>query len=267
MRRGGSSIALRLGAGLVGADLAAATLGWVDSTDHAIDLAEVGGASASSAVSPAAPLAARVRRVRFELTPGGAAVTHEIVLPKGALTALLPAGVGEGALFVSFTAQLRPLAFEATRVPLDADGRTIEAAALPLRVEHLVVRPATAPTLLGLGHAAGHLLHLPRGDEPILLRLRSAIAVEPGHKTVELLARLGMRDGGYLPLDRIEVGAALGTTLRGARATLCGPRSDPRPLALVFHGYPTPRPDASIVEPSKATRRSDDDLCLEAQID
>lgn len=254
---------LRAGAVLLGLGLASVApraFGWFDASDL------FGGADAAPP-PPATPLAIHVRRVRFELTPGGAAVTHEIVFPKRTLSGLVPSGAGDALVFVAFTAQARPLAFEAVRAPLGADGRPIDAAALPLKVDHAVVRPASAPALLGNARGAGHVIHLPRGDEPFALRLRSAISVEPGHKTVHLLARLGRREAGYLPLDRVEVGAALGTKLRGGRATLCGVGSATTPVLIHFVGYPDPVADAGVIDPSALTRHLDDDLCLEAQID
>lgn len=272
MRRAAVTLGARLLAVAAGAALACCALGWIDAREWAV----LTGADAAP-LPPAKPLAARIHRVRFDLTPGGAAITHEIVFPKGTLTSLLPAGAPgstEGTLFVAFTAQARPLAFEATRIPLDADGRPIDAAALPLKVDHVVVRPATAPALLGNPHAAGHVLHLSREADAFVLRLRSAIAVEPGHKTVSLLARLGMRDAGYIPLGRVEIAATLGTRLRGARATLCGPAADPTPISLRFPDYPAPAgadagadANAAVREPSLIPRHLDDDLCVEAQID
>jgi hypothetical protein len=271
VQRAVGTIAARLLAVAAGAGLACGSLGWIDGREWAA----LTGADAAALVAPAKPLTTRIHRVRFDLTPGGAAVTHEIVFPKGALTSLLPPGAAgslEGTLFVAFTAQARPLAFEATRIPLDGDGRPIDAAAQPLKVDHVVVRPATAPALLGNPHAAGHVLHLPRGADAFVLRLRSAIAVEPGHKTVTLLARLGMRDAGYLPLGRVEVTATLGTRLRGARATLCGLAADPTPISLSFPDYPAAMDagvdaNATVRDPSLITRHLDDDLCVEAQID
>ncbi len=243
MQRAAATMGARLLAIAAGAALACGSLGWIDGREWAA-FTGADAAALAAPVAPAKPLAARIRRVRFDLTPGGAAISHEIVFPKRALTSLLPAvpaggaGSAEATLFVAFTAQARPLAFEAVRVPLDADDRPIEAAALPLKVDHVVVRPTGAPALLGNPRAAGHVLHVPRGDDAFVLRLRSAIAVEPGHKTVSVLARLGMRDGGYLPLGRVEVAASLGTKLRGARATLCGGAADPAPIALSFPDYP-----------------------------
>lgn len=274
MRGAAGTIAARLLAVAAGAALVCGSLGWIDGREWAA----LTGADAAALVAPGPPakrLTTWIRRVRFDLTPGGAAVTHEIIFPKGALTSLLPpgaAGSTEATLFVAFTAQARPLAFEAMRIPLDGDDRPIDAAALPLKVDHVVVRPASAPALLGNPHGAGHVLHLPRSTDAFVLRLRSAIAVEPGHKTVAILARLGMRDAGYLPLGRVEVAATLGTRLRGARATLCGFAADPTPLSLSFPEYPAmpdagAGADASVRDPSQVPRHLDDDLCVEAQID
>lgn len=248
-----------IAAGIVLASVAPRASGWFDAAD-------LTGVDATPA-PPAQPLSIHLRRVRFELTPGGAAITHELVFPKKGLASLVPTGTGDALVFVAFTAQARPLAFEALRVPLGADGRPIDAAAMPIKVDHVVVRPAAAPALLGNPRGAGHVLHLARGDDGFALRLRSAIAVEPGHKTVNLLARLGARERGFLPLDRVEVGAGLGTKLRGGRATLCGVGSSPTPILLHFIGYPDPVADAAVIDPSFLSRHLDDDLCLEAQID
>jgi hypothetical protein len=270
VRRAAGTIVARALAIAAGAALVCGSLGWIDAREWAA-LTGADAATLAAALPAAKPLAARIHRVRFDLSPGGAAITHEIVFPKGALTSVLPpgaAGSTEGTLFVAFTAQARPLAFEATRTPLDDDGRPIDAAALPLKVDHVVVRPASAPALLGNPHAAGHVLHLARGNDAFVLRLRSAIAVEPGHKTVTLLARLGMRDAGYLPLGRVEIAATLGTRLRGARATFCGVAADPTPIMLSFPGYPaTADAGPAVRDPALVPRHLDDDLCVEAQID
>jgi hypothetical protein len=257
-----SRAALRLSAIVLGVGLASVApraFGWFDA-------AELTGVEAPAA-PPAQPLSIHLRRVRFDLTPGGASITHELVFPKKGLASLVPGGTGDALVFVAFTAQARPLAFEAVRLPLGADGRPIDAAAQPLKVDHVVVRPSGAPALLGNARAAGHVLHLQRGDDGFVLRLRAAVAVEPGHKTVNLLARLGARERGYLPLDRVEVSASLGTKLRGGRATLCGAGSSPTPILLHFIGYPDPVADAAVIDPSFLSRHADDDLCLEAQID
>ena len=150
MQRAAATMGARLLAIAAGAALACGSLGWIDGREWAA-FTGADAAALAAPVAPAKPLAARIRRVRFDLTPGGAAISHEIVFPKRALTSLLPAvpaggaGSAEATLFVAFTAQARPLAFEAVRVPLDADDRPIEAAALPLKVDHVVVRPTGAP--------------------------------------------------------------------------------------------------------------------------
>src|SRR5206468_2109213 len=67
---------------------------------------------------------ARITRVRVEVTPGGASIAHDLAFPKDALAIT---GSGEPTLFVTFTAQSRPLAIEATKHALDANGALVEA--------------------------------------------------------------------------------------------------------------------------------------------
>lgn len=238
----------------------------------AIVLARVGAAPpkkpappAPDAAGPPTTLASvgRVARVRVDVSPGGAAVQHDVVFPKDALTV---ASNGQPTLFVAFTAQLRPLAIEATRHALDAKGALVESDGTKLEVIDVFARPKTAAQLLGPTTHAGHVVRLPRDGAPFGLRLRSAIAtteLATPTRSINVMARLGVRGAAPLQLDAIEVAAILGATLRGARATFCGPSADPRPLTLSFPDYPSSPADAGTISPSSAKRSHDDDLCLE----
>lgn len=234
-------------------------------------LARVGAAPAKP--SPPAPDAAgppttlasvgRIARVRVDVSPGGAAVQHDLVFPKDALVVN---GKGDPTLFVAFTAQLRPLAIEATRHTLDANGALVDAGATKLEVIDVFSRPKTAALLLGPTTHAGHVIRLPRDGAPFGLRLRSAIATNElatPTRSVMVMARLGVRGMAPLPVDAIEVSTILADTLRGARATYCGPSADSRPLTIAFPGYPSSSADAGTISPSAAKRSNDDDLCLE----
>jgi hypothetical protein len=223
---------------------------------------------APDAAGPTTTLAAppRLARVRVEITPGGASIQHDLIFPSGALAV---AAAGEPTLFAAFTAQARPLAIEATRQALDAKGE-IEATGTPLEIIDVAVKPKSAALLLGPAVQAGHVLRLPRQTAPFALRLRSAIGTHPvaaPTPMVSLMARLGLRGGPPIPLDRIEVVAGLGAKIRGARATLCGSGSDPRPLAIVFPGYAAgssaQATNSGTIPPSSATRREQDDLCVD----
>lgn len=212
---------------------------------------------------------ARVARVRVEVSPGGAAVTHDLVFPKGALAVQ---GSGEPTVFVAFTAQARPLAIEATRHALDDAGH-LAAASGKVEIVDVFTRPKTAAIVLGPPSQAGHVLRVPRDDAPFGLRVRSAIpthALAAPTPTVSILARLGVRGLGPAPVDAIEVGAILGGSLRGARATFCGDGADPRPLTLTFLGFPTGDAgagDAGVtIAPSAAARTANDDLCIDVLI-
>lgn len=226
---------------------------------------------AAPAKAPPAPDAAgppttlssigRIARVRIDVSPGGASVLHDVVFPKDALTV---AGAGEPTLFVAFTAQARPLAVEATRHAVDDKGGVVEAASTKLEVIDVAQRPKSAALLLGPAVQAGHVVRLPRDGAPFVLRLRSAIAtqeIETPSRTVSIMARLGVRDRAPLPIERIEIGTTMGGTLRGARATLCGDGSDPRPLTVTFAGYAAS--DAGTIAPSTAKRTQADDLCVD----
>ncbi|MBI2393550.1 MAG: hypothetical protein HYV09_28480 [Deltaproteobacteria bacterium] len=207
---------------------------------------------------------ARVTRVRIDVSPGGAAITHEVIFGKDALAV---SGAGDPTLFVAFTAQARPLAIEATRHALGATGALVEAGATKVEIIDVFVRPKTAAVVLGPPAQAGHVLRLPRDGAPFGLRLRSAIATHElasPTRTVSILARLGVRGLGPMPVEAIEIGAMLGATIRGARATYCGPGADPRPLTVSFPGYPSS--PAGTIAPSTATRTNDDDLCVDVLI-
>jgi hypothetical protein len=203
-----------------------------------------------------------LKRVRIEVSPGGAAVTHDLVFAKNAV---LVSGPGEPTLFFAFTAQARPLAVEATRHALDDQGRP-EGAGTPMTIIDAAVRPPSAALVIGPGNGAGHVVRLPKGDAAFGLRFRSAIPTAAGLKELPVLARLGVRDGQPLPLERVEVSALLGLTLRGARAVLCGPSADGRPMTLVFPAYPASSSDAGTIAPSALKRAPSDDLCVDILI-
>jgi hypothetical protein len=220
---------------------------------------------APDAAGPPTTLASvgRVARVRVDVSPGGAAVQHDVVFAKDALTVV---GNGQPTLFVAFTAQQRPLAIEATRYALAANGAFVEATATKVEVIDVFSRPKTAALLLGPTTQAGHVIRLPRDGAPFGLRLRSAIATHElasPSRSIVLMARLGVRGASPMPVDAIEVAAILGGTLRGARALFCGPAADPRPLTLSFPDYPLPPADAGTISPTTAKRSNDDDLCLD----
>ncbi|MBL8720174.1 MAG: hypothetical protein JNL79_29585 [Myxococcales bacterium] len=201
-----------------------------------------------------------ITRVRVEVSPGGAAVLHEISFPAGALTTT---GAGEPTLFVAFSAQLRPLAVEATKHALE--GEVPSEVGTKLELIDVPNRPKTAALLLGPPVQSGHVLRLPKDSQRFVVRLRSAIATAPDQRSISILARLGVRDGAPLAVGKVEIAAILGAKVRGARATFCGVGADDRPLFVTFPGYP-PSPDAGTIEPGAANRSKNDDLCLDILI-
>jgi hypothetical protein len=118
--------------------------------------------------------------------------------------------------------------------------------------------------VLGAEKSAGHVVHVPKVDGAFGVRLRSAIATYPieGTGEVPLLARLGVRGGAPIPIEKIEVIGTRGVTIRGARAWLCGGKGDDTPLTLVFPGYPASTTDAGTIDPTTVTRGDGDDLCV-----
>lgn len=222
---------------------------------------------------------ARIAKVRVDVTPGGAAITHDLVFPKGAVVVT---GAGDPTLFFAFTAQARPLAIEATRHALDANGELVESGA-KVEIIDVFVKPKSAAVALGPANQAGHVLRVPRDAAPFGLRVRSAIVtheVASPTPTVSVLARLGVRGLGPMPVAAIEIGTMLGGTLRGARATFCGEGADPRPLTVSFVGYPASASDAGAatggdaagdagtgtIPPTAAQRTANDDLCIDLLI-
>lgn len=208
----------------------------------------------------------RLSRVRVDVSPGGAAVLHEIVFPKDAVVA---AGPGQPTVYVAFPAQVRPLAIEVTRHAVDAAGASLDAGATKLETIDAYQQPKTAALLLGPASQAGHVVRLPRESEPFALRIRTAIAttpVESPSKSVSFLVRLGVRDRAAMPLERVEIGALPGASIRGARAILCGEGADPRPLTVTFPGYPSPSAATGTISPLGATRTVEDDLCVDVLI-
>jgi len=254
----------RTGAIALGAILSVATIFAARSCDRAMAAPKPPVAAGPDAAGPPTQLKSTptLKRIRFEVSPGGAAVTHDLAFAKGALAV---GGAGDPTVFVAFTAQARPLAIEATRHTLDDAGRLVDAGATSVVIIDLSVRPATAALVLGPANGAGHVIRLPKGDAPFGLRIRSAIPTTTGAKEISLLARLGVRDGVAIPLERIEIAALLGSGLRGARAVLCGPSADTRPLTVVFPAYPSTQ-DAGTTAPTAIKRHPDDDLCVEVLI-
>ncbi len=209
--------------------------------------------------------APRLRRVRIEMTPGAATVTHDLAFEAGALRTKPPGG--DPLLYLAFNAQDRPLAVEIVRLDVDDAGAPVEGATTPLAFENVNARPPAAALVLGAGKSAGQVVrmpHLDHPDAPFILRVRSAIALAPGLREVSLMARLGVRDAAPIAIDRIEIVGGMGIAVRGARAWLCnGAHSDPRPLRVSFPGYPD-EPDAGgVIPPASVVRSADDDLCVD----
>jgi hypothetical protein len=242
-------------------------------------LGEASGAGGKKPAAPAGPdangpttflkAAPRLVRVRFEVAKGGAIVLHDLVFPKGAMAVAGPTSSGDGSIFLAFTAQARPMAIEAIALAVDDTGKIVEAtSAAKLPIVDVFVKPANAVLVLGPPKGAGHVVKVPRTDGAFALRVRTAIALEGDGtaKDVTLMARLGVRELAPIALDRIEVVGTLGLAVRGARATLCGPSSDPTPLLVEFPGFPASPQDAGAIPPASAKRSSTDDLCVDVQM-
>jgi hypothetical protein len=174
---------------------------------------------------------------------------------------------GDATLFVSFTAQARPLAIEATLHALDARRELVDDGAVKLVIHDVSAQPPTSALVLGAAKFAGHVLQLPATsltEAAFGIRIRSAIATSPaeGTREVTVLARLGVRGAAPIVLERIEIVGALGIVVRGARAVLCGGAGDVRPLTVQFPGYPGSTVDAGTIAPATAVRGEGDDLCV-----
>ncbi|MFI5300738.1 MAG: hypothetical protein ACHREM_21865 [Polyangiales bacterium] len=227
----------------------------------------IAGAKIAPAPVPSTSLSSTptLARVSFEVTPGGAAITHDLVFPADSLhVASKTDAASEATIFVAFTAQSRPLAIEATLHSLDASRALVEAGATKLAIDDVNQRPSTAALVLGAEKSSGHSIRVPHVDGAFGVRLRSAIATYPveGAGEVPLIARLGVRNGAPIVIERIEVVGTRGVTIRGARAWLCGGKGDDTPLTLVFPGYPPSTTDAGTVPPASVTRGEGDDLCV-----
>ena len=245
-----------------------------------LSLGEARGAGAKKPAAPAGPDAngpatflkatPRLSRVRFEVAKGAAIVLHEFVFPKGSLAVAGPKTAGDASLFLAFTAQARPMAIEAIVLAVDDTGKIVEPPSPPtkLPIVDVFVKPPNAVLVLGPAKGAGHVIKVPRNEGTFALRVRTAIALEGDGtaKDVSLMARLGIRELAPIALDRIEVAGTLGVSVRGARATLCGPSSDGTPLLVEFPGFPASPQDAGAIPPSTAKRSATDDLCVDIQM-
>jgi hypothetical protein len=219
------------------------------------------GPPAFDAKGPPTTLASapHLLRLRVDISPGAATIIHDLSFEKDDLKTVPPHG--EPLVYFAFSAQERPLAVEIGKLAIDEAGAT--SALTPLAFDNVNAKPPAAALVLGSGKQAGHVARLPKIDGPFALRIRSAIALSPGIREVSLLARLGVRDGHPIPLGRIEIAGILGTTVRGARAMLCGPKADARPLRVTFPGYPDTADAGSVITPDAIARQVDDDLCLD----
>jgi hypothetical protein len=140
-----------------------------------------------------------------------------------------------------------------------------------LSVDRVPRRPANAYALIGRETMAGIVVHL-RADaltkalapgNMAALRIRSVIdATEPDASGASsAVVRLGATRSSPLTLGRIVATSATPVPLARVEARLCGPESDPHPLAVAVTPR-LPRTGEPTIAPVLSVRHATDDLCL-----
>lgn len=236
-------------------------------------IAAVAGSGApivhAHAATPPPPLPSLpvIARVRVDVSKDRVLVEHEIVMARGAWAG------GDLDLWVSFGPTM-PRAFDAHLLSVrpGASAPDPADAGEPVATDKAAHRPAHVHLLLGRSSMAGEILHV---REPafrrataasgfLALRIRQVLpppeADAQGAREAEI--RLGLESGAPLTVRRIDLTTSEPTRwMTSAQARLCGPNADP--YALGFATLPAGvRNIPFAIDPTLATRRSTDDLCV-----
>jgi hypothetical protein len=216
------------------------------------------------------PMLPSVAHVRLGVTRAHVVLEEDVDLPRGDWRS------GDLDLCVAFGAPGAPRAFDA-RVLAVPDGALDPApgdVGVRVTAERSARCPERARVLLGSPQMAGVVVHVPEGvlwkavapGRMAVLRLRSVIALpdEDARTGREIVLRLGESRGVPITLGTLSV-ASEDDALRvaGASAHLCGPDSDPWPLAVALEPRPAaPPPSPRPIAPVLAVRHATDDLCM-----
>ncbi len=213
---------------------------------------------------PALPV---IASVRLDVGKDRVLVAHEIVMARGDFSG------GDLDLWTSFGPTM-PRAYDARllSVPPNASAPLAGDEGEPIAIDKAARRPPHAHALLGRSSMAGAVLHVREpafrravaASNVLALRIRQVLPVPPpdAQGAREIVVRLGMESGTPLSILRLDLSTSEPAGwLTTISAQLCGPNADP--YIIGFQSAPrgtqnTPMP----IDPSAATRRATDDLCV-----
>ena len=217
------------------------------------------------------PMLPSVARVQLDVREEHIIVEHRILLPEGG-------GVAHDLeLCAAFGAPSIPMAVEARlfSVPEGALDAEPHASSTAVPVEFVSRCPASAHLLLGPPKMAGALVRLKKEvlvhafspGKMAELRMRSKVPLPRANEdgVRDVVVRLGAHEGAPLTLGVIAVESLVpARVITSAEARLCGPESDPYPLAIQYRDRsPSLRVDGSRpAAPVLAVRHATDDLCV-----
>jgi len=220
-------------------------------------------------VAPPPPLPALpvIARVRLDVTKDRVLVTHEIVMSRGDFSG------GDLDLWTSFGPTM-PRAYDARllSVPPNASAPVAGDQGEPIPIDKAAHRPAHVHTLLGRSSMVGAVLHVREpafrraiaASNVLALRIRQVLPVAPpdAEGTREIVVRLGMESGTPLTVLGIDFSTSEPAGwLTTISAQLCGPNADP--YVIGFDTAPRGTEHTPMrIDPSAATRRATDDLCI-----
>jgi hypothetical protein len=212
------------------------------------------------------PMLPSIPRVRVEVLKTQLVVITEVNLPRGEWkTEALD-------FYVAFGAPGAPRAVDAHLLAVgDGALEPDDEAGEPLVVDRAPHRPASAYALIGRDSMAGVVVHLKRESlsraftpgNMAALRIRTVLDL-PEEDSVGargVVVRLGASRGTPLTLGRLSLTTKPGvTTPSRVEARLCGPDSDPTPLAITPR--PSTPPATPPIAPVLSVRHASDDLCI-----
>jgi len=208
-----------------------------------------------------------VAQLHVDVEKDRVVVTHEIVMARGEWSG------GDVDLWISFGPTM-PRALDARLLAVRANATAPDPADAgePIAHDALARRPSRAYALIGRSTMAGVVLHV---REPafrrataasgvLALRVRQVLAppTPDAQNARELVVRLGMESGPPLTVRRIAMTTSEPDGfITQASAQFCGPNADPYDVG--FHVAPRgARTTPGAIDPTAATRRSTDDLCV-----
>jgi hypothetical protein len=216
---------------------------------------------------PTLPALPVIVRVRLDVSRERVLVVHEIVMGRGDYVG------ADIDLWVAFGPVLpRALDARLLSVAQSASAPDPSDPGEPIPFDKAARRPAHAHALLGKSTMAGVVLHVREpafrraiaASNQLAIRIRQVLPPPPGdvHGGREVLVRLGLESGVPLTVRRLDLTTSEPSGwLSNASAQLCGPDADPYMIGFASAPGGTQK-TPNLIDPSGATRRSTDDLCV-----